>query len=114
MRRKKFEAVLEDKKAAQKREKWLKELEARDQDDREWRQRFEGVAQRAKAAQEHSAADAGSGVQVVEGNIDKAQKEMEDLMEEKFRNKSVYEEVVRSGWGTGMWGQQARLAWRRF
>lgn len=52
MKRKELEKVLEEKKAAEKREKWLRELEERDREDREWRGRFEDVAARAKEAEE--------------------------------------------------------------
>ncbi len=52
MKRKELEKVLEEKKAAEKREKWLRELEERDREDREWRSRFEDVAARAKEAEE--------------------------------------------------------------
>jgi hypothetical protein len=99
LKRKRFEAAVEDKKAAEKREKWLKELEARDNEDREWRERFEGVAQRAKEVEERLNSNGG-------GNVKEA-------VEERFRNKSVLEEVVWSGWGPGMWVQRARRAWQR-
>ncbi len=52
MKRKELEKVLEEKKAAEKKEKWLRELEERDREDREWRGRFEDVALRAKEAEE--------------------------------------------------------------
>jgi hypothetical protein len=99
LKRKRFEAAVEDKKAAEKREKWLKELEARDNEDREWRERFEGVAQRAKEVEERLNSNGG-------GNVKEA-------VEERFRNKSVLEEVVWSGWGPGMWVQRAGRAWQR-
>jgi hypothetical protein len=99
LKRKRFEAAVEDKKAAEKREKWLKELEARDNEDRAWRERFEGVAQRAKEVEERLNSDGG-------GNVKEA-------VEERFRNKSVLEEVTWSGWGPGMWVQRARRAWQR-
>ena len=99
LKRKRFEAAVEEKKAAEKREKWLKELEARDNEDREWRERFEGVAQRAKEVEERLNSHGG-------GNVKEA-------VEERFRNKSVLEEVVWSGWGPGMWVQRTRRAWQR-
>jgi hypothetical protein len=91
LKRKRFEAAVEDKKAAEKREKWLRELEARDNEDREWRERFEGVAQRAKEAEEG----------------------IKEPVEESFRNKSVLEQVTWSGWGPGMWTARTRRAWQR-
>jgi hypothetical protein len=41
MQRKKFEGVEEEKRQLEKKEKWLAELEARDREDREWRERIE-------------------------------------------------------------------------
>lgn len=99
LKRKRFEAAVEDKKAAEKREKWLRELEARDNEDREWRERFEGVAQRAKEVEERLNGDEGVNVK--------------EAVEERFRNKSVLEEVMWSGWGPGMWVQRTRRAWQR-
>lgn len=99
LKRKRFEAAVEDKKAAEKREKWLRELEARDNEDREWRERFEGVAQRAKEVEERLNGDEGVDVK--------------EAVEERFRNKSVLEEVMWSGWGPGMWVQRTRRAWQR-
>jgi Hypoxia induced protein conserved region len=52
MNRKEFEKVVAEKKAAEKREKWLNELEMRDREDKEWRKKFEGLAVRAKEAEE--------------------------------------------------------------
>ena len=52
LRRKRFDEAVEEKKAAEKRDRWLKELEARDIEDRAWRERFEGVAERARVAEE--------------------------------------------------------------
>ena len=117
MRRKKFETALEDKKAAEKREKWLRELEARDKEDREWRERFEGVAARAKEAEEALKGDVRRGVGDVAQNVRDAEKEGERkvmrAVEDTFRNKSVLDEVVWSGWGPGMWVDRARRAWSR-
>jgi Hypoxia induced protein conserved region len=52
MKRKELERALEEKRKAEKREKWLRELEQRDREDREWRARFEDTAARAKEAEE--------------------------------------------------------------
>jgi len=108
LKRKRFEAAVEDKKAAEKREKWLRELEARDRDDREWRDRFEGVAQRAQEAEEVARGQVQKGVEMV-GSAEG----IKEAVEERFRNKSVLEEVVWSGWGPGMWVSRTRQAWRR-
>lgn len=41
MKRKGFEKAVEKKKALEKRDRWLAELEARDAEDRAWRDRIE-------------------------------------------------------------------------
>lgn len=113
MKRKRFEAAVEDKKAAEKREKWLNELEARDKDDREWRARFDDVAQRAQNADSIARGQLQKGVEMIEEKVGTAQEGMKEAVEERFRNKSVLEEVVWSGWGPGMWVSRTRQAWRR-
>jgi len=93
LRRKAFEGVLEEKKVAEKREKWLKELDARDREDKEWRQKIEGVNKTVPP----------------KGDDDEAKK----AVEAKFSSKSVREEVVREGWGPGTWVSRVRDSWRR-
>ena len=126
LKQKRFEAAVEDKKAAEKRDRWLRELEARDNEDREWRERFEGVAQRAKEAEERLKGEMKAGVEMVEEKV-KAGVEMvgekvgtgvegvnvKEAVEERFRNKSVLEEVTWSGWGPGMWVTRTKRAWQR-
>jgi len=102
LKRKKYESAIEDKKAAEKREKWLNELEMRDQEDREWRERFEGISQRAKEVESST-----------KEGIENAAKKVKDKIEEPFRNKSVLEQVSRQGWGPGAWILNASDAWRR-
>jgi hypothetical protein len=113
LKRKRFESAVEDKKAAEKRDKWLRELEARDKDDREWRERFEGVAQRAKDAEEMAKGEVRRGVEMVEEKVGTAEEGVKEAVEERFRNKSVLEEVMWSGWGPGMWAARTRRAWQR-
>jgi hypothetical protein len=113
LRRKRFEAAVEDKKAAEKRDKWLRELEARDNEDREWRERFEGVAQRAKEAEEIARGEARRGVEMVGEKFGTKEEGVKEAVEERFRNKSVLEEVTWSGWGPGMWAVRTRRAWQR-
>ncbi|EEP77898.1 conserved hypothetical protein [Uncinocarpus reesii 1704] len=48
--RKELERAVADKKAQAKRDAWLRELEIRDQEDREWRERHEAVGKAAKEA----------------------------------------------------------------
>jgi hypothetical protein len=121
MRRKKFEDRLEEKKAAEKREKWLNELEARDREDREWRERIE---RSSKAARETM----GEARDKAEDILQSAKEMVEDgvpvpgdvkAAEETarkggwFGNKSVLEEVYIDGWGPGMWVRRTRNVWRR-
>jgi hypothetical protein len=113
LKRKRFEAAVEDKKAAEKRDKWLRELEARDNEDREWRERFKGVAQRAKEAEEIARGEARRGAEMVEEKFGTKEEGVNDAVEERFRNKSVLEEVIWSGWGPGMWAARTRRAWQR-
>ena len=112
LKRKRFEAAVEEKKAAEKREKWLRELEARDRDDREWRERFEGVAQRAKEAEETARGKAVAAKDMVKENMGTEESTKEGV-EERFRNRSILEEVTWSGWGPGTWVVRTRRAWQR-
>lgn len=98
MQRKKFESALEDKKAAEKKEKWLRELEMRDEEDRAWRAHVEDQHRRADDARQAALS---------------ARKEVKQAVEDRFTSKSVKEEVTRRGWGPGMWVLRAHDAWKR-
>lgn len=166
MKRKELEKVLAEKQAAEKKEKWLNELELRDREDKEWREKFEGLAVRAKEAEDAANAvgkrraqkgaegaqkigrEAIGGVKArarrvedgaetgparvkrkveqvagrVEEGAEKAEVEikdrvkqgeesMEEAVEKAFPNKSILEQVERTGWGSGMW--TVKEAWRR-
>ena len=113
LRRKRFESVLEDKKAAEKREKWLKELEMRDKEDREWRARFEGVAQRAKDAEDQIKSGVEKGVAMAGQSVERSKDSVQDIIDKAFPNKSVMEKVERSAWGRGRWLSRTSDAWRR-
>lgn len=91
MRRKAFEMKLDEKKQTEKREKWLRELEARDKEDREWRARIERET----------------------GELKEVPIQGRDTVERQFPSKSVREEVTREGWGPGTWMLRTRDAWRR-
>jgi Hypoxia induced protein conserved region len=169
MKRKELERALEEKRKAEKREKWLRELEQRDREDREWRARFEDTAARAKEAEgggksagsragqmgtkvgesaqkvskegtkgagaradqavnkveqgsekvkeegtKNAAAVAVQGIDKVEEGVEKVWNEavdgagkgkdrMKAAIDKPFPNKSVLEQVERTGWGRGMW-----------
>lgn len=96
LKRRSFEKAVEQKKALEKRERWLAELEARDAEDRAWRERVERESGEARERADRAAEAARRAATAVEG---------------KFASKSVKETVVRHGWGGGMW--KAREAWRR-
>ena len=52
LQRREVQKKVAEMEAQEKREKWLKELEARDVEDKEWRERHQAVEQRAKEAVE--------------------------------------------------------------
>ena len=92
MKRKSIEVKYEEKKAMEKREKWLRELEARDEEDKAWRARIERESGELKEVLPIGA---------VKG------------VETRFPSKSVTDEVVRERRRKGMWMERTRDAWRR-
>jgi len=98
LKRRTFEKALEEKKALEKREKWLRELEARDVEDRAWRDRVTQMENEA--------------VDVVRETKESLQR-VKGAVEDKFSSKSVRERVVNEGWGPGMWAWRTKEAWRR-
>ncbi|KAJ9605192.1 Respiratory supercomplex factor 1, mitochondrial [Cladophialophora chaetospira] len=124
MKRKSFEQKLEEKKLAEKRDKWLAELEARDQEDKEWRRRIESASFAARDAGEEVKEKAGRLLEDGKESLKDFEEQVPQpgdvrVREEKkkggwlFSNKSVLEEVYRDGWGPGMWAMRTRDAWRR-
>lgn len=97
LKRKSFEKAIEQKKALEKREKWLAELEARDAEDRAWRQRIEQ--------------ESGEAAERVERAAEKAKKAAA-VAQNAFASKSVKETLVDQGWVPGTWFR-TREAWRR-
>ncbi|KAK5076082.1 Respiratory supercomplex factor 1, mitochondrial [Lithohypha guttulata] len=98
LKRRTFEKALEAKKALEKRERWIAELEARDADDRAWRAKIEQESGEAAERAERAAQTA---------------RIARSAVEDKFSSKSVREEVTRHGWGPGMWLNRTTEAWRR-
>ncbi|KAJ9655526.1 Respiratory supercomplex factor 1, mitochondrial [Neophaeococcomyces mojaviensis] len=98
LKRRTFEKALEEKKALEKRDKWLRELEARDAEDRAWR---EMVTQTERESNE-VVREAKESLQRVKGAV-----------EEKFSSKSMRERIVDDGWGPGTWVWRTKEAWRR-
>jgi hypothetical protein len=89
MKRKVFEEKVEEKKSLEKKEKWLRELEARDNEERAWREKIE-----------KSSREAGPGMR----NVD-----VKGKVEEKFAAKSMWEGDARTRW----WTDRTWEAWRR-
>jgi hypothetical protein len=85
-----FEQKVEEKKTLEKRERWLAELEARDREDREWREKIEKQSR-----------EAGPAAQKI---VDASKK-----VEEKFAGKSMRDEGARRLW----WWERTHDAWRR-
>jgi pyruvate/2-oxoacid:ferredoxin oxidoreductase beta subunit len=121
MRRRKFEDRLEEKKAAEKREKWLNELEARDREDREWRERIERSSKAARETVGEVKERTGEMLQNAKERVEESLPMPGDVKAAEetarkggwFGSKSVLEEVHIDGWGPGMWVRRTRDAWRR-
>jgi len=109
LRRKKFETAVEEKKAVEKRDKWLRELEARDDEDRAWRARVEGDFQRA----DDMAREARESVKRATRSVQQTGDEVKKAVEDRFSSKSVREQVILDGWGPGMWIARTHEAWKR-
>lgn len=103
MKRKQFEGKLEEKKAAEKREKWLQELEARDKEDREWRDRIEKPYREAEAA-----------ALAAQEAAKNAAGQAKEVLEKKFSNKSVDGKLPRRDWSSSSWRFRTAKAWGRF
>lgn len=101
LKRRSLEKAVEQKKALEKRDKWLAELEARDVEDRAWRERIERESGEAMER-------AGRAVEKVKSVGETAKK----AVEEKFSSKSGRETMVHESWGSEiLW--RTREAWRR-
>ncbi|KAJ9498163.1 Respiratory supercomplex factor 1, mitochondrial [Exophiala xenobiotica] len=120
LKRKVFEQALEEKKSAEKREKWLRELEARDQEDREWRERIERASQDARAGVQDVKQSTKALIEEGKENLNKVEQQFEPGQPEQKKsswpswNRSVKDEVASQGWGPGMWVSRTGDAWRRF
>jgi hypothetical protein len=120
LKRKVFEQALEEKKSAEKREKWLRELEARDQEDREWRERIERASQDARAGVQDVKQSTKTLIEEGKEKLNKFEQQFEPGQPEQKKstwpswNRSVKDEVASQGWGPGMWLSRTGDAWRRF
>jgi hypothetical protein len=91
VQRKKFEETIEEKKQAERREKWLKELEARDEEDKAWRENIERQTQ------------------VATKGLKSLSDETKKVVEANYGNKSMRDQINRDRW---VW--RTSEAWRRF
>ncbi|KAK5248101.1 Respiratory supercomplex factor 1, mitochondrial [Exophiala xenobiotica] len=105
LKRKVFEQALEEKKSAEKREKWLRELEARDQEDREWRERIERASQDARAGVQDVKQSTKALIEEGKEHLNKVEQQFEPGQPEQKKsswpswNRSVKDEVASQGWG---------------
>ena len=113
LKRRQFDKVVEDKKAAEKREKWIAELEARDREDREWRANFEQISQRAKEAESELQETMRGRKRMAEEGTRQVGRAAKEKLDKSFKTSSVYEGVILDGYapGFGLW--RTREAWRR-
>jgi hypothetical protein len=125
MQRKKFEKSLEEKKASEQREKWLRELETRDKEDQEWRARFEGVRGRVAEVTGKASEDGALPPMATRTDVDvgksrvgkiltdaKNEAQVQEMVEKTFKNKSALEDQ-RSVWDQRRWVVSAQDACRR-
>ena len=88
IRRKEFEGVIAEKKAKEKNEAWIRELEARDREDKEWRVRMgkidaaEAMAvEREKQEQKETGSIVAAVKELVSDNTNQTQKGMDQKMQ---------------------------------
>lgn len=125
MQRKKFEKSLEEKKASEKREKWLRELEARDKEDQEWRARFEGVKGRVAEVTGRQSGEETLPLAATRTDVDTAKRragkiltdakeeaQVQDMVEKTFPSKSALE-GQRSVWDRRRLAASPYDAWNR-
>ena len=112
-RRKEFEDVVKEKKAREKNEAWIKELEARDEEEREGRARrearrrgvsIERVREEFRVAEEKVKASRKEQEPKTETVLEKIVEEgasSVEVVEEPERRKGVLESVQALVWGSG-------------
>lgn len=77
--RREFEKKVEERKAQEKRDAWLRELEAREREDKGWRERNDAAAAAAAASTPAAASKKGdSGKNKVDENVNQAPQERAD------------------------------------
>ena len=112
LKRKSFEKAVEGKKALEKREKWLEELEARDREDRAWRDRIERESGEGRERLELAGRQAERVAERAKSKLEGAGERAKKIVEEKMGSKSMRESVIEGSWGSEiLW--RAGEAWRR-
>ncbi|KAK2736248.1 Respiratory supercomplex factor 1, mitochondrial [Myotisia sp. PD_48] len=95
--RKELEKAMDEKKAQAKRDAWLKELEIRDQEDRDWKQRHATIERAAK--------DSGSNISLKEPSLtgsktENTAPESKDDNNDSNKASGVLDAVKNLGWGS--------------
>lgn len=87
VRRKEFDNLVAERKAKEKNEKWIQELEARDREEKEWRAKLNLASARKSASKEKQSSKqvVAENGQKSEGSVSKAVKELEDAAKESAK-----------------------------
>ncbi|PGH14066.1 hypothetical protein AJ80_06070 [Polytolypa hystricis UAMH7299] len=102
--RKELQGALEEKKGQEKRDAWLRELETRDKEDRDWKERHAAIEEAAKEAENKA-----------NGAQDAVAQLMEEVEKKKDETADTVQEVVEEGEGKsggvlnavqGLWGKK--------
>lgn len=121
VRRKEFDGLVAERKAKEKNEKWIQELEARDREEKEWRAKL-NLASAGKSTfkeKQSSKQVVAENGQKSEGSVSKAVKELEDGAKEsaKVVKRTVKEikgaakespEVIKKTVETRMWATEGK------
>lgn len=76
--RREFERMVEERKSQEKRDAWLRELEARDKEDKDWRERHAAISEAAKEAPTVGKKSTAKKTDVVDDNTNQAPQEEAD------------------------------------
>jgi hypothetical protein len=105
-RRKEFEGVVEERKMREKNEAWIRELEARDEEEREGRRRgvsYESVREEYRVAEAKAAAARKESQPKTEALLDKVVEGASsvEVVDEPESKKGILESVQALVWGSG-------------
>ena len=87
VRRKEFDGLVAERKAKEKNEKWIQELEARDREEKEWRAKLNLASAGKSTSKEKQSSKqvVAENGQKSEGSVSKAVKELEDGAKESAK-----------------------------